>query len=281
MKIWNILKKTTFLLLVGAILISIYFFIESIKTNSTSFFDSLINGIISGIVTAIIIFIFQIIWKKNILIWIENLLYQDVCIEGDWSGFIVPHFGLQEIDEIQKNHAWRSFKKAIERRENLNNEELKDEPNEITTASIINSETGEEEEISAEVIVHTSKNGETQEESKINDKKRRLNISPKPIIVKAELNRKGHQITGRVIETGGASDVHTYNINGSFKNLILTATYESSSKDNIDRGALSLMLLRNGEILEGFFSSYGDNNHRITPMKCIFTKRNQVNDNKI
>lgn len=33
------------------------------------------------------------------------------------------------------------------------------------------------------------------------------------------------------------------------------------------------MIIKNGEKLEGFFSSYEDGSHRIVPMKCILVKK--------
>lgn len=277
MKIWDYIKKGLFWITIGTILLIVFFFVESLNKDSESFYRSILNGIISGIVTALLIFIFQVIWKKNIMVWIENLLYQDVCIEGDWSGFIVHHIGLKDIDQIQKDLAWKAFKEAM-RKKKIYKETENEEKSEKVEASEINPETGEEKELSAEVILHSNKSSDKEQNQTTAVKTERIKILPQPIMVKAEIRRKGHSITGRFIETGGASDIHTYQIWGTFKNLILTATYESISKDHIDRGALSLMLLKNGEILEGFFSSYGDGNHRITPMRCVLTKRNKIND---
>lgn len=278
MKFWNLLKKMLFWGTLSTLLILIYFFIKEVDKSESSFFSSIINGIISGIVTATIIFIFQIIWKKSIIVWFENLLYQDVCIEGEWSGFIVPHIGLKDIDKIQKELAWKELKKRKKEREKRNskkeNDDEYEESHTKTKASSVNSETGENEELSAEVIIHTDKKNIETENKKIE-----FEFSPTPIFIKAELKRKGHSITGRIIETGGASDFHTYTVDGTFKNLIFTANYESCSKNHIDRGALSLMLLKNGEIFEGFFSSYGDNSHRILPMECVLSKRAPMDDN--
>ena len=36
-------------------------------------------------------------------------------------------------------------------------------------------------------------------------------------------NHQELDINGKIIEIGGASDIHTYDVQGTFKNLILTA----------------------------------------------------------
>ena len=256
------------------ILIGIFFLEKNVAQDEN--YSPLIDGIISGIVTALILFIVQILWKKNLLIWIENLLYQDVKIEGEWNGFIVPFIGLEEIDKIQKEIAWQKFKKM--RRENnifdSNHENKKQNENtssnEISTATIYDEKTGKEETVEAEIIFDKKHNNESE------PKKERsfIKISSRPIVVRAELKRNGHKIYGKIIEIGGASDIHTYDVQGTFKNLILTASYESTSDSHIDRGALSLMLRENGRLLEGFFSSYNDDEHCMSPMKCYLYKRN-------
>lgn len=274
------LSKAFFWIIISGIIILMYLYFKNLNPETSKFYPSLINGIISGIVTALLIFIFQILWRKNFLVWIENLLFQDVKIEGDWSGFIVPYIGLKDLDKLQKEIAWREFqrmkaeKKFFKARNNRKNNHGEEE----TKATIIDSKTGEEQEVSAEVILHSSsKKNEQQSEDQPKQEARMVSISPTPIIIKAQLKRVGHSIKGKIIEIGGASDIHTYSIEGSFKNLILTATYESTSEDHIDRGALSLMLLKNGEVFEGFFSSYADQNHRMIPMRCFLSKKNKLN----
>ncbi len=139
------------------------------------------------------------------------------------------------------------------------------------------------EPVTAEVVIHQGKDKENEQQGSENKKKTKteFRLSPTPIIIRAEIRRSGHNISGRIIEIGGASKVHSYNIVGTFKNLILSGTYEPFSKDHMDRGAFSLMLLENGKKLEGFFSSYSDGDHRIAPMQCILSKRHiSTNDEK-
>ena len=277
----NYFFKALFWLIVFSmtILIGLFFTQENVVQNDN--YKTLIDGIISGIVTAIILFIVQILWRKNLLVWLENLLYQDVKIEGEWNGFIVPFIGLDELDKIQREIAWQKYRKM--RRENNLNNSIDDDlskknedttSNQLTTATIYDEKTGKEETVEAEIIFDKKNNkSESQKERSF------IKISTKPIIVRAELKRSGHKINGRIIEIGGASDIHTYDVQGTFKNLILTASYESTSDSHIDRGALSLMLRENGRLLEGFFSSYNDNEHCMSPMKCYLYKRNSRDKN--
>lgn len=273
--IWKIIPFA----IVAVLTVILYCYFNYLIVNKFDVVSSIINNIISGIITAIIIFFVHVLWKKNISAWIENLLYQDVHIEGEWSGFIVPYFGLADLDEMAKNMAWNIVKNRIAREKypESKNAGFQEKSNEKTEASIIDDKTGKEEPISAEIIVQTQDNQKPDEPKKVK-KTIQFSFSPEPIIIRAELNRVGHTITGRLIEIGGASKIHTYTISGTFKNLILNCTYEVSSKDHIDRGSLALMLVNNGTSLEGFFSSYADNFNKIIPMQCVLRKMNQVSE---
>lgn len=49
------------------------------------FASSIIAGVIGGIIATVIwVAVIQLLWKKLIEPWIEELLYQDVKIEGRW-----------------------------------------------------------------------------------------------------------------------------------------------------------------------------------------------------
>jgi len=279
-KVWKFLCWIFPYLMMIGFGVLIYQYISVTIVENISYFTTIINGIISGIVTALILFIVQIIWRKNVLVWIENLLYQDVCIEGEWSGFLVPFIGLDDLDKISKEIAWKRFKEA--QRERANSNSSKQEKTEEVEASVYNEKTGKEEKISAEVVLSEGNEAETADNSQTTGTRTRkiaINLASVPIIVKVEIKRVGHQVTGKLIEIGGASEVCSYMISGSFKNLILSGCYETTSKDNIDRGALSLMLFDNGKKLEGFFSSYSDSGHRVVPMQCVLRKRNQLSEN--
>lgn len=281
------LFKKLFELLPYFILIAVTMFISYYVyrtfDNNLKIYDSISTGIISGIITAILFFVIQIIWRKNIVVWIENLLYQDVCVEGEWSGILVPFVGLDTIDKMQKDMAWKAFRQKLRKEAK---EERQVEQEEVQEAEVVTNpeETAEQnQEVKAEIVIHDpkkKKDSEEQNGEKKNSSRTEFTISPQPIVIRAEIRRAGHNISGRIIELGGASKTYSYNIQGTFKNLILAGTYETFSKDHMDRGAFSLMLLENGKKLEGFFSSYSDGEHRISPMQCILRKRHINNSDE-
>lgn len=262
---WKIFPH--FILIVSGVFL--WWYLNESTSGSANVFDSLAGGIISGLITALLLFVFAILWRKNIEPWFENLLYQDVCIEGEWSGILIPYLGLEDLDRIAKKTAWRRFQERLRK-------ERKAERGEPVPASSV-SEQGEEKEVSAELILHNDSDSRPDAESE-KEKHIKIAIGAVPIIVRVEIFRTGHKINGRIIEIGGASKVHTYTISGSFKNLILAGCYETCSRDHIDRGALSLMLKNNGKVFEGFFSSYSDSQHKVTPMQCVLKKKNQLSD---
>lgn len=75
-----------------------------------------------------------------------------------------------------------------------------------------------------------------------------------------ELNRKGHQVDGRLTCVGGADDGSVYELTGSFKNLVLTVTYVSRDKHALDRGAWTLKLTENGKRFLGHGAYYSPEN---------------------
>lgn len=263
--LWKIFPH--FILITSGVFL--WWYLTETSDSSTGVFGSLASGIISGLITALLLFVFAILWRKNIEPWFENLLYQDVCIEGEWAGILIPYLGLEDLDRAAKKAAWRKFQERVRR-------ERKTERGEPIPATSV-SEHGDQKEISAELILHNDAKSSSGSESE-NERHIKIAIAPLPILIRVEISRTGHKVSGRIIEIGGASKVHTYTINGSFKNLILAGCYETCSRDHIDRGALSLMLKNNGKVFEGFFSSYSDNNHKVTPMQCILKKRNQLSD---
>lgn len=137
-----------------AMTLFISFYVYKTFDNNFKTYNSIYTGIISGIITAIMLFVAEIIWRKNIVTWIENLLYQDVYVEGEWSGIIVPFVGLETIDKIQKEMAWKAFRQTLRR-------EVKEENNqEIQEAEIVtNSDesTGQNQEVKAEIVIHDPK----------------------------------------------------------------------------------------------------------------------------
>jgi hypothetical protein len=239
----------------------------------------IINGIIAGIVASLLILIFSVVWRSNITPWVENLLYKDTKIEGVWNGVLVPFIGIEEIDKRRVKLAFG----IVERRRRKRNKSKKSESNnqEGGTSLSVSASAQEKEgdrEVEAELIIKgSSKSENDDQQDELIDRKFFVKIGADmvPIEVRVEIKRIGHSIVGQIVEIGGASDIHTYGVTGSFKNLILTGEYENQDCAHIDRGSLSLMLRENGRSLEGFFSSYDDGEHNMAPFKCVLKRQNR------
>ena len=78
------------------------------------------------------------------------------------------------------------------------------------------------------------------------------------------LKRVGYKITGVMICTSGPNTLGSiYKISGTFKNLILSGTYESTKTRELDQGAFTLMLINNGTLLRGYFAYYDNDENSI------------------
>jgi hypothetical protein len=77
-----------------------------------------------------------------------------------------------------------------------------------------------------------------------------------------DLRRKGHRVWGTIKSvTGPDAGAPEYLIQGTFKNLILTAEYESTSRQLLDRGSLTMMLVDDGEKFRGTVAYYSSKRH--------------------
>jgi hypothetical protein len=246
--------------------------------------EPIINGVIAGVVTSLLILIFSIIWRSNITPWIENLLYKDTKIEGVWNGVLVPFIGIEEIDKRRIKMAFSIVERR--RRRKTKSSEAESNNQENGTSLSVSASVQEDEidrDVEAELIIKGSPNAERdREQDELIDRKIFVKIGSGmvPIEVRVEIKRVGHSIMGQIVEIGGASDIHTYGFTGSFKNLILTGEYENQDCAHIDRGSLSLMLRRNGDSLEGFFSSYDDGEHNMAPFKCVLKRQGRSTNDK-
>jgi len=234
--------------------------------------EPVINGVVGGIVTSVLIFVFSILWRSNITPWIEDLLYKDTKIEGIWTGVLVPYIGIDEIDKRRLKFAVG----IVERRKRNRRSSPDKQVSSSTEVSASSIDENGSNQIEAELIL---KNADMTSSTDAKDEliERKIVIKALsqgvPIEVRLEIKRIGHQITGTLVEIGGASQIHTYEVSGSFKNLILTGVYENDDRSHIDRGSLSLMLKNNGSKLEGFFSSYADQDHCTVPFKCVLNRQ--------
>lgn len=268
-KTW--LKSKIPIAIIILLIIAITIWMQHSIKNSYDLYTPVIQGIIGGIITAFIILIFSIAWKSNITPWFENIVYKDTKIEGEWEGVLVPYLGIKEIDQLRKKAAINAMNEIFSMtRSNQAEQEETIGSKEMVSAKII-TEDGEQE-IKAEMLP----DDEAQESDgeKIKRKKFivKVKIGSSPIKIRINIKRLGHSINGQIIEIGGASQIHTYDFVGTFKNMILNGTYENSNRQFVDRGSLSLMLTDNGRCLEGYFSSYADSRNSIFPFKCIIKR---------
>ncbi len=229
----------------------------------------IVEGVIGGVVTALLLLVFATLWKTNITPWFENITYRDAKIEGVWHGFLVPYIGIEEIDRLRVQAAWR---KVMNGSNETTPKEQAEEP--VPVESSVVGTDGGKTTSSAELIFPPREQSAKSNEADAPRKRKTISIAlgVQPIRVRAEFWRVGHKVEGRLIEIGGASEVHTYHVVGTFRNLILCGCYENENPQNIDRGSFSLMLRANGGRFEGFFASYADEQHKIHPFRCVLKR---------
>jgi len=87
-----------------------------------------------------------------------------------------------------------------------------------------------------------------------------------------ELQRTGHSISGKITVVGGADQGMVYDISGTFNNLLLTGSYVPVNRSCLDRGSFTLMLVSNGERLEGHTSYYLDGEHTVVPDSYVWVR---------
>ncbi len=265
----KLLANIHWLFIVGIAILVWRWFDYSLAKN----FDTLkpvIEGIVGGVVTALLLLVFTRLWHSNITPWFENLTYRDAKIEGVWTGFLVPYMGIEEIDRLRVQAAWRTFMQEGANKSKRTGKAQESIPVESTEVS----EDGQRNPSGAELVIPERTSTDALGAEATQRKKRSISItlSAEPIIIRAEFWRTGHAVTGRLFEIGGASNIHTYFVEGLFKNLILCGSYENENRQNIDRGSFSIMLRANGARFEGFFASYADEKHKIHPFRCVLKR---------
>jgi hypothetical protein len=87
-----------------------------------------------------------------------------------------------------------------------------------------------------------------------------------------DIKRQGHRVQGTVTITAGPDKGTIYEFDGSFKNLIVTATYVSANRSRLDRGAFAMRLEQNGLKFSGQYAYYQDDDNAIHPALCNWTK---------
>jgi len=82
----------------------------------------------------------------------------------------------------------------------------------------------------------------------------------------AKVYQNAHHIWGEIFYQR-ESHLITYEFEGEFRNLILTARYSVKAQHDLDRGTFTLMLRNNGKMLKGFFAWYVDNENDVVSGK--------------
>ena len=90
------------------------------------------------------------------------------------------------------------------------------------------------------------------------------------------LTRKSHGISGTLIGTKGGDEGRVFTLKGSFRNLILTSTFESTNDVCLERGCLNLMVKNNGKSLSGVFTNYFDSAHEVSARDITFSRSENV-----
>jgi len=87
------------------------------------------------------------------------------------------------------------------------------------------------------------------------------------------LKRNSHHIEGVIAIVEGPDQGKTYEITGTFKNLILSASYSAIDRKSLDRGAYTMMLKNNGDKLVGFSAFYEDDLNAVVSGQCTWTRK--------
>lgn len=267
-----IIKLVPLVLLLATGIFSYNYFDASFFKSHSEWAPPIFNGVISGVVTAGLLVALSITFRSHLRPTLENLQYRGVKIEGVWNGVLVPYIGVDELDKRRIKIGMAE----IRRRRKVRKEQSDTGSfgsNEISATAI--GHDGSQRNVEAELIANDSGEDDVDKNDDSEVVGRRFFIAVSkftPIEVRAQFERVGHEIKGEIVEIGGASDIHTYSVRGSFKNLILTGEYENNHSGHIDRGSLSLMLVRNGREFRGFFSSYADSSHKIVPFRCVLRR---------
>lgn len=82
------------------------------------------------------------------------------------------------------------------------------------------------------------------------------------------LRRVGYTVSGVANCVSGYSEGQTYEFAGTFKNLLLTGTYQVTNSRSLERGTFTLMLVQGGARLQGYLSYYDNLVHSVRSAPC-------------
>jgi hypothetical protein len=216
-------------------------------------------GVVAGIVTAILMWLCKEVYVKSIKPNIANMLYRDAEVAGRWKA----EFSYASLDE----HRLDEFASNVRKNER---HKIMKELNEVAKLA----KQKKEKEINPSP--ETNEVPETENKATIESKKNTAVIKKraKPSNEFAvTLKRQGHNITGTMLCTKGHNEGRHYTLLGTFKNLILTGTYESTDTNEIERGTISLMLKHNGKCLNGHLVALSDEAHELRSLRTNWIRK--------
>jgi hypothetical protein len=82
------------------------------------------------------------------------------------------------------------------------------------------------------------------------------------------LRRVGYAVNGVVNCVSGYSEGQTYELAGTFKNLLLTGNYQVINSRSLERGTFTLMLIEGGARLRGYVAYYDNLAHSVMAAPC-------------
>lgn len=86
------------------------------------------------------------------------------------------------------------------------------------------------------------------------------------------ITRKGHAITAKVTSTHGPDAGETYLVQGTFKNMVLTGSYENTDRASTDRGTYTLRLVHDGALMEGVLLASSSDSSCVLSSPYILTR---------
>ncbi|MEO6543004.1 MAG: hypothetical protein ABIP05_03050 [Nitrospiraceae bacterium] len=78
------------------------------------------------------------------------------------------------------------------------------------------------------------------------------------------ISRQGHNIEATVTSTSGPDVGQVFKVTGSFKNLLMTATYAHSDPTNTARGTYTFKLIGDGHRFEGVIAYYSTSSEKVS-----------------
>jgi hypothetical protein len=89
-----------------------------------------------------------------------------------------------------------------------------------------------------------------------------------------KIRRQGHEIKADVTSTGGYDEGETFRMTGTFKNLLLTGSYNPTDPSRTDRGTYTLQLVGDGQRFKGVIAYYSRKNGKVSSGAYELTRTN-------